>query len=476
MFKLYLILIIIVEFIFPQISDGCYLFSPIISLPEEDEIFQTILIDTSGNILHEWSHECSVASTPYLLPDSTLLRPCKLTPPLFDVGGAGGLIQLISWGNEVIWEFQLMNNEESQHHDIEYLPNGNILLISWDMKSQADALLAGKLSHTGDLWSEKIIEITPILPDSAIVVWEWHLWDHLIQDNDSTLDNYGILSQHPELLDINFALTSNEGPLPPQFTNPDMIHLNAIDYNQTLDQIVISSRKTNEIYIIDHSTSSAEAASHNGGNSGVGGDLLYRWGNSSIYDRGSITDKILYAPHSVNWIEDDGLIVFNNGVNRPSGDYSSVEIIILPIIETGSYEIFYNEPYMPQFPNNSYNINENYFTQSQGGAFQLNNGNILITISNMKIILEIDATGEILWQYYYNGNGNLSRAQKYEFNYFTAPIDGDINSDLLVNILDVIICVNMILDLIPPLEIADINQDGAVDILDVVILVNIILN
>jgi len=465
-----------VEFIFSQISNGHYLFSPIISLPSNDEIYHTFLMDTSGNVLQEWSHECSVASTPYLLPDSTLLRPCKLTPPLFDVGGAGGLIQLISWESELIWEYQLMNVDESQHHDIEYLPNGNILLISWERKSQADALLAGKLAHTGDLWSEKIIEIIPIFPDSAIVVWEWYLWDHLIQDVDSTLNNYAILSEHPELLDINFALTSDEGPLPPQFTNPDMIHLNAIDYNHILDQIVISSRKTNEIYIIDHSTSTIEAASHSGGNAGVGGDFLYRWGNPSIYDRGLNSDRILYAPHSVNWTDSSEIMIFNNGVNRPAGEYSSVETVTLPLMDTGIYDIYYNEAYMPQNPTITYNLNQNYFTHAQGGVFKLVDGNILVTISNMKLILELDDSGEIVWEYYYNGNGNLSRAQKYDSSYFENIIAGDLNADLLVNILDVIICVNMILEITPPLEIADMNQDGYVNILDVVILVNIILS
>ena len=47
----------------------------------------------------------------------------------------------------------------------------------------------------------------------ADIVWEWHIWDHLVQDADSGDDNYGVVADHPELFDINKGnVGSNNGP------------------------------------------------------------------------------------------------------------------------------------------------------------------------------------------------------------------------------------------------------------------------
>jgi len=54
-------------------------------------------------------------------------------------------------------------------------------------------------------------------------------------------------------------------------------------------------------------------------------------------------------------------------------------------------------------------------------------------------------------------------------------LQGDINSDNIVNILDVISCINIILGYSDTIVLADLNNDNVVDVLDIIILVNIIL-
>ena len=49
-----------------------------------------------------------------------------------------------------------------------------------------------------------LVEIKPTGKKTGEVVWEWRSWDHLIQDRDKTKPNYGNVSEHPELFDVNY--------------------------------------------------------------------------------------------------------------------------------------------------------------------------------------------------------------------------------------------------------------------------------
>ena len=374
-------------------ANGYVLFSPMTST-------KTYLIDKCGEKVHEWNTSTyNPALSSYLLQDGTLLRTGQLDNPVFNEGGSGGIIERFDWNGTLLWSYTISDTNNCQHHDIMPLPNGNVLCIVWDRKLKQEAVLNGKDSiyNQSQLWSEKIIELQPIGTDSAIVVWEWKLWDHLIQRYDNTKLNYGVVSDHPELVNINY--------FPGAGNSPDWIHLNSIDYNPVLDQILVSSHTFNEVWIVDHSTTTAEAAAHSGGNSGKGGDILYRWGNPQAYQRGNPSTKVFFGQHHATWIpqgyaNEGSILVFNNGLNRP-GNYSSVDMIIPALNATNTYDVPASAAFLPNSLFWSYTASTptDFYSSNISGVYPLINGSFMVTSGTKGLFFEIDSNQQMQWRY-----------------------------------------------------------------------------
>lgn len=371
--------------------NGYTLFSPNAST-------ETYLINNCGEVVHQWSSTYTPAASVYLLENGNLLRTGKISNPDISFGGVGGHIQLFDWDNNLLWEYSYSSTTESQHHDVYPLPNGNILMLAVNTMSQAEAIQAGRdpvLISDGKIFNEQILELEPVGTNQVNIVWEWNIKDHLIQDNDNTKDNYGIVGDHPELLDFNFTNENGGGA--------NWLHFNSIQYNESLDQIIISSRILSEVYIIDHSTTTAESASHSGGTYGKGGDFLYRWGNPEAYDKGDETNRTLYSQHYPHWIADglvdEGkIIVFNNG---NSIRYSSIDIFDPPQDSPGVYTYDTTNGYGPSNSDWIYTATDpqDFFSAILSSAQRLPNGNTLICDGDSGYFFEIDDTNTIVWEY-----------------------------------------------------------------------------
>lgn len=361
----------------------------------------TYLIDKCGKEIHSWHSNYTPGASVYLLPDGTLLRTGNImTNAIFNSPGCGGVIEKLDWNSNVTWSYILSDSLQCQHHDICALPNGNILAIAWELKTNVQAIANGRDPSTlsTSLWCEKIVEIQPTGTNSGNIIWEWHVWDHLIQDFDNNKPNYGVISQHPELINFNYHPTGN--------VNPDWLHINAICYNPILDQIMVSVHNTSELWIIDHSTTTTEAASHSGGIHNKGGDLLYRWGNPAAYDRGTIANQQLFLQHNPHWIagglEDSGkILIFNNGNGRTGGNYSSVDMITPPITPNGDYTINGNHSYLPDTSTIVYKAPNpsDFYAMNISSAQRLPGGNTLICEGPVGRFFEIDSAKNIVWEY-----------------------------------------------------------------------------
>ncbi len=349
----------------------------------------TYLINNDGTIINTWHSNYLPALSAYMLANGNILRPARLN---IQQGGGGGIEEYTPNG-ELVWSFDYYSAGEYQtHHDIEPLPNGNILMLAWENIGRDQLISAGRDPNTFNdfLKSEHIIEVQPTGPNTGNIVWDWHAFDHLIQDYDPEKENYGLIVNHPELLDINYGTVSGD--------DYDWFHCNSIDYNEEFDQILISCRNFNEIWVIDHSTTTVEAASHAGGNSGKGGDLLYRWGNPQTYRID--TPCRLYEQHDASWIDSDcpgegHILIFNNGVGR---GYSSVDEIIPPIDSSGIYYYTPGTSFGPIDPFWSYTP-PNFYQYRFSSAQRLRSGNTLICCGVTSSFFEVTPDMTIVWNY-----------------------------------------------------------------------------
>jgi len=361
----------------------------------------TFLINNCGQVINQWSSDYLPGHSVYILPNGNLIRAGRKDTSTITFGGVGGIVEMFDWDGNLVWEFVYSSDDYRLHHDIYPMPNGNILVLAATVMSNEETILAGRdpnlVSGAGILYNEQILEIKPIGTNDYSIEWEWNFNDHLIQDYDDTKNNYGVIEEHPEKLDINF--------LNDRIPAENWLHVNSIQYDETLDQIVISSRNLSELFIIDHSTTTEEASGDTGGTYGKGGDFLYRWGNPAAYRQGNEDNRTLFGQHFPHIIKpglkDEGkIILFNNGTDREPA-FSEVMIFSAPTTSPGIYTYEPDSSYGPEAAEFTYSSNEdNNFTSGiLSGAIRLPNENLLICDGNSGRLFEITATNDIVWNY-----------------------------------------------------------------------------
>lgn len=401
------------------------------------------LVDAEGTIVHSWSTAQPPGGATYLLPNGHLLRCGQQDPnPRFHGGGIGGHVQELDWDGKLVWEYELDDAELTQHHDIKLLPGGNVLVIAWEYHSKEEAAARGRMAeycHEEGLWTDVLLEVEPIRPVGGKVVWKWRTWDHLVQDLEATKPGFAALAEHPERIDINadcrFLAPSesaaerarreqleremkrlgyaggddkHDAP-PPKDAGPkleaDWLHTNAVDYLPEHDLVLLSTPHLNEIWVIDHSTTTAEAAGESGGRWKHGGGLLYRWGNPRNWGRGAAADRRLFYQHNSSWLagEKPGelrVLLYNNGRDRPGEEFSSIDELVLPFDPARGFVRAKDEAFGPEQPSWTYSEPAHFFSPFISGVQRLPNGNTLVCEGVKGRVFEITRAGEVVWDYW----------------------------------------------------------------------------
>ncbi|MFK7781015.1 aryl-sulfate sulfotransferase [Psychroserpens sp.] len=367
---------------------------------------KSYLVDKSGTKVKEWNFDSNLGNDLEVMPDGRLLGMFKATNPNITFGGFGGVIKIIDLDGTTDWEYTYSTEDYIAHHDVEMLPNGNILFLAWEKVSMLDAQQQG-IDTTVDIYPETLIEVDPTTNQ---IVWKWNSYDHMIQDQHSDLPNFGSVSEHPNLLNLNYFM----------IPNGDIMHANGIDYDEQNDIIYMSVNFYSEIWVIDHSTTTLEASTDLGGNYNKGGNLLYRFGNPEVYNN-TAGQRLFYNNHFPNLLEDgvpgDGnVLVYVNGSNTSQSSVYELQMPttfnLLPGIN--------NEPQLVW----SY-TNPDLFYGRICGADRLQNGNTLICEGDYGF-WEITPSGDTAWKYTGLDNEQFWRCYGYDYN-DSAILSLDIN-------------------------------------------------
>ncbi len=368
---------------------------------------ETYLIDEAQTIVKTWTSTYNPGLSVYLLENGELLRTGSVSagnrPTAFSggAGGMAGVIEIIDWDNTVLWTTTVATDAATgnatqgylSHHDVEVLPNGNILVVVWEAKTAAEAIALGRDAVSDSyLWAGAVYEIcrssTLNTCTDKEIVWSWSAWDHIVQDDDISISATYVtdVNNYPDQIDLNFYSSDAK----------DWTHINSVDYNADTDEILISVRGFSEYWVIDHSDTTP--------------GILSRVGNPTAY--GDPDNQVLFVQHDAQWIESGvpgagNILVFNNGQGRPAGNYSSVD------------EFCYSNAGCSTAGElvNSYSegISGTFYADHISGAQRLPNGNTLVCEGTEGRVFEYDSTDTVIWDYTHGAN--MFRATRYYSDY-----------------------------------------------------------
>lgn len=390
----------------------------------------------------------------------------------FHAGGIGGVLEEITWDGRVVWHYELATDAMRLHHDIERMPNGHLLVIAWENHTREEAIAHGrdpeKVDEKEGFWPDVVLELEPTRPSGAKIVWQWRAWDHLVQDFDQGKPGYAKLADRPGRIDINadhryekkeetpderkkrlgleaemkklgYAGGDDQdapAPRPPPGAPPpangaapngaapsgaaqdpppkpreptgDFMHTNAVAYLPGEDLILLSSPHLCEIFVIDHGTTTAEAAGSTGGRRGHGGDLLWRWGNPQNYGMGTDAQKKSFYQHDPSFLPSGPsgasgselhVLFFNNGQKRAPKEFSSVDELVLPFTKAAGFAREKDRPFGPETAVWSYSDPDTLLSQFISGAQRLPNGDTLICDGKQGRVFEVTRDGKVVWDY-----------------------------------------------------------------------------
>lgn len=295
-----------------------------------------VLIDRDGRVLHRW--EAPRPARGYW-SDTRLLRDGTLV-----VAGAGSFssahqqrdryVRGLAWDSSVVWDAGFPG-----HHDIELLPDGNLLMLSSEVR---------RIDLDGRPLT--ILDDEIVLTDPS----GRRLQTHSL--HDAFRATPGLVLQRVNRRQINVGGTQGT----------DLFHTNSVDRVDlpalagshpvyTAGNILFSSRHQDLVAVLDPGA----------------GHLVWQWGPG-----------IIEGQHSARWLANGNVLLFDNGLVRRWSRVLEVD----PRTDTIVWE----------YPGER---DHRFFTAGGGAAQRLPGGNTLVTVTAQGELFEVTPAGEVVWRF-----------------------------------------------------------------------------
>ena len=428
-----------------KVASGYLMFS---SWPGMEAHEYTYLVDTDGYVVHKWKtitlqyegQGYSMEKTARLTETGSIIQGMSTDAHAYE---GKRVLQELDWEGSLVWEFSDPREGYLYHHNFKRIWNNHlnawtIIFTSRIPMSQEQAVAAGAdPSVDWDAAPDGVVEVDM----DGNIVWQWWPLDHVIQYENAAWPNYGDLAEHPEKFDLNW------GP----GLSGDFTHQNALDYNQTLDQVVVNNDRMGEIYVIDHGgtfvTGDFEASKALA--AGPKGDIIFRWGNPGLYNSGeepsynadgntaSAGDQQLFHHHDTQWIKEGlpgagNFLIFENG-SRRAGPHQSQLLEINPY--AGAYP---DAPYLSELEAGgpakqvvwSFTARQpnSFSSRNISGVQRLPNGNTFAFAGRHGHAFQVTTEGEVVWEYIVPILTGVSDDATLEDVYKTTLSDADDNA------------------------------------------------
>ena len=199
-----------------------------------------------------WKSQYEPGQSVYLLENGHLLHCCFTKNRGFTSGGEGGRLEEFDWDGNIVWEFEYSDRPAPLaprrqaaaqrqragagrgEEDLRGLPGGGLRSADDCATSSCSPSSSSRSSRPGPRAARSSGSGTSGTTSSRRTI--------------ARRPTTATWRKHPELIDVNC-----NGRATPAFWN----HGNSIAYNAQLDQIMLSARGCNEIWVVDHGTTTA---------------------------------------------------------------------------------------------------------------------------------------------------------------------------------------------------------------------------